>query len=1257
MARGQSGESFNRARWPSPGNPWRAFLEFLDRVHDDNGRKSLRTIGAAVPLSASQVGKIVRGEAPPPEPQTVARLVRAMGGGTDEAAEAVALAAAVGDADLAPRAAWTCSGVGGAGHFLVHGCGQRNTGHGGDLFRGRAAALAQLRNWLTAPQSAGAPLVVCGQPGAGKSAVVSRVVLELERSGHGRGLAWHARSGIHRDLLREVAVLTGARATESDHDLVNLLRDRVGQSYRIVVDALDEVQSVADRDLIAGTLTALAALDRMRVVVTTRAPSSAGRFVPGAVLPLLGIYAPDDARLIDLDTDTYFDPAGLREYAANLLTQQDAARPGPPGGAWLRYRADPQLTDRLASAVVERAGRNYLVAALVCHRLSMGHATVDPAGEAFDLTALSGGIGEALYKYLHGEPEPGQSRIRLLFTCLAYAYGDGLDDGSWLAFAEALGCPATGLDLEQLRSSTAMSYLTETMADRDGPPVTRLFHQALADQLLAARRHRKGDHGAILSALLNSPAMANGAYARRYAPVHALAADRITDLINDKSAVSGIDPGRLLSVLSTTGQFPDMVSVLRRAVHHVEVLPPGERRLRLLELTAAHLGLRALRERLRSADCACLLRWAHPLGAPYQELRADGVPQCVAVGRLGNRDVVAAGTDVFDRTSHKVQAHGVVHIWDADGGRVAVIPHDASVTAVAIGRLGTSDCVVAGARNGLVHVWDPDGCTVWRRSVPADGTDIGGVAVARLADRDIVMAGSAHGRVYVWDADGRPIGLLEHGAPVNAIAAGRLGDREVVVTAGDQATLRVWDAQLTPIASLSASIGGSDIMDVAIGSFDGRDVIAAGTGHGLLQLWDADGKQLGLARVSPRMRISVTSVAIVNVDGDGAIAVGDGAGAVWLRRAKHEDTENTAWSNPLGSPVAIAAGRLGAREVIATAYAHPTTPVVRLWPADADPAARTGVAALAVGRLHGQPLIGTGRCGGEFELWDEAGRRVAGLAQRDTTAVAIGHHGGREMVVAGGAHGWVTVLAAFDGPARITSADEHPAMTVVVATDIGSFSGVRFRADEWGVNAVAMGSLGGRDVIVTGGEDKLLRLWDAYGRQLGAPGEAHIAQIRALAVGRIAGQDVIASAGLDGRLIIWDPAGRPLWAVQPEHQGKLEALAIGQVNGNTLLAAGGGGDHSVTVWEWVDGSPRVSHRLAGHTEYVRGVAFGRFAGHDVIVTAGADRTVRVWDPAGDSNNIVIDLLEPPTAVAINNGTLYAAAGPSVVALDLSSAGG
>ena len=75
-------------------------------------------------------------------------------------------------------------------HFTRRARGQRSAARGGDLFRGRAVALDRIREWLTDDEPPGQALVITGQPGAGKSAVLARAALSVEagRGGPGPGL-------------------------------------------------------------------------------------------------------------------------------------------------------------------------------------------------------------------------------------------------------------------------------------------------------------------------------------------------------------------------------------------------------------------------------------------------------------------------------------------------------------------------------------------------------------------------------------------------------------------------------------------------------------------------------------------------------------------------------------------------------------------------------------------------------------------------------------------------------------------------------------------------------------------------------------------------------------------------------------------------------------------------------------------------------------------------------------------------------------
>ena len=158
--------------------------------------------------------------------------------------------------------------------------------------------------------------------------------------------------------------------------------------------------------------------------------------------------------------------------------------------------------DRLAAVIAERAGRSFLVAAMAAVPLSIARTMTDPAAKVFDPVGMPSGVGEALSKYLDRLPDQRRERDRGLLTALAYARGAGRDDPAWLAFAAALGYRASVADLDALRLSPAADYLLQAATtERGARPVTRLFHQALADELLAPR-HQPSDESALLDMFL-----------------------------------------------------------------------------------------------------------------------------------------------------------------------------------------------------------------------------------------------------------------------------------------------------------------------------------------------------------------------------------------------------------------------------------------------------------------------------------------------------------------------------------------------------------------------------------------------------------------------------------------------------------------------------------------------------------------------------------------------------------------------------------
>ena len=374
------------------------------------------------------------------------------------------------------RRPWLFAGLDARGHAQRQAFGQRSLVRGGDLFQGRVEALAKIRQWLAAPQGLGRPLVITALPGAGKSAVLGRAALAAEHGRPGAGLVFHASGATHGEFLDAVAASIGVATPGSQDDLLGVLAAKhTDDLFAVMLDALDEAATAQDRRALAQTLSELARIPWLRVVVATRPLTSGDRYSPGSLLPMLGVTKPGSDNLVDLDVDPFNDPDALRAFAAALLAQDGATRPGPAGCAWQSYRADLALRARAAAVIAQRADTNFLVAAMTSVPLSENDDVVDPAAPGFDPETLPASIGEALDKYLDSMPDPrAKANVRGLLTALAFARGTGISDGHWLRFAHALGYTDAGqVDLDILRGATSADYLLQS-ADQQSGQVARL---------------------------------------------------------------------------------------------------------------------------------------------------------------------------------------------------------------------------------------------------------------------------------------------------------------------------------------------------------------------------------------------------------------------------------------------------------------------------------------------------------------------------------------------------------------------------------------------------------------------------------------------------------------------------------------------------------------------------------------------------------------------------------------------------------------
>ncbi|MDH6129625.1 WD40 repeat domain-containing protein [Kitasatospora sp. GP82] len=110
----------------------------------------------------------------------------------------------------------------------------------------------------------------------------------------------------------------------------------------------------------------------------------------------------------------------------------------------------------------------------------------------------------------------------------------------------------------------------------------------------------------------------------------------------------------------------------------------------------------------------------------------------------------------------------------------------------------------------------------------------------------------------------------------------------------------------------------------------------------------------------------------------------------------------------------------------------------------------------------------------------------------------------------------------------------------------------------------------------------------------------------------VAGRALRLTTDADHAVRVWDTATGAEVGERPfaGHEDRIRAGALAEVNGQ-LRAVTAGLDRSVRLWEMAGGR-QVNGPLKGHTGQVWDVATAIVDGHPVAVTAGADHTVRVW---------------------------------------------
>jgi len=1065
---------------------------------------------------------------------------------------------------------------------------QRGRGKGAPwLFTGRVRAMREIVAWLDDGDGKSG-LVVTGGPGSGKSAVISRVVTLAD------------------DILRHETPTGSAPAgTLPRVGAIDIAVQAKGKTLDMVVakiagwldlgseSAEDLVNELTEREcpctIVVDALDE--AIDAARIATQLLQPLAADGGEAG-IKVLVGTRPGRNGILLrklagmdvlDLDDrDEFLDHQDLVNYVHSYLLEGGGAQPSA-------YAGHDVLAGRVAEAVARRAAPSFLLAQLVSHSLIASKLVIDPTQDEWE-RRIPGDVGSAMEEYL-SRFDDDERLVRDLFRPLAFAEGAGLprEEGLWAAIAGGLAHRSyTDDDVAWLLDSAAADYLSEGSGEVGRSGAFRLYHDALAEYLRGAEASDEAEIHACLAEILiqRVPRRADGgrdwAAAEAYTRAH-LATHAAKGRCLDELIR---DPGFLLAAEPTR-----LVRALPSAAAEDAIIIAG-----VFRRAAAQIR-----------DCA------PSEAASYLELHAHQAGAGDLAQRIGELGV------------ERPWATEWVH-WLAPDAYLAIGQHGADVTAIAACEVDGVPNAISGGDDGTLRIWNLVRSQPISPALRAHDGRVSAIATGVVNGEPVAVSGGWDRTLCVWDLrSGTRLGdpLTGHERGITDIAIGELDGSPIAISASWDNTLRVWDLNARKPLGEAIRAHSRGATAVALGEIDDTPIAVSG-GYETLRLWDLRARRALQEDPLRRHVGGVTAVALGNLDGKPVAVSGGWDQALWAWDLR---ARTSVGEQPIGrhsGGITAVAFDDEAGPVIVSGAEDGT---VRTWDlrTGKSQAIEVGSAVFAVAlcRIDGERVAVCGGEGGSVRVWDLQARSSTtstGAARGRVTSVAVMKDA--PAVIAGGRD---------DGTVSTLTPDGR----VIATLEAGS-----------PVFAVAVHTLDGRPILLSGGWDGVIRMWDtSSGEPIGDAVGEHLDWIATLATGELGGRPILASGGADCSLRLWDLRERRELAALDGHCGTITALQIAMVAG-VPLAVTASADRTLRLWDL--GSENVqSTVLETHDDEVLAVALGLVDDVPVVASGGLDGALRIWDL--QNRRPLIDPLEARsgsvTAVALtDNG-----GDPSVVA--------